>query len=136
MIEVEVLAALAEDDIADEAAIFIEDIVGLVDPRDDAARQGAGTECLEKRRQADRRALAEMLAQVYVSARRPEMQLRRIDALQADGDLRFAVDHHFRLALLAGFLVDGIGALHESARKGARRFCRRARRFLKAEGRR
>src|SRR5258705_11555192 len=136
MIEVEVLAALAEDDIADEAAIFIEDVVGLVDPRDDAARQGAGAECLEKRRQADGRALPEMLAQVYVSARGPEMQLRRVDALQADGDLRFAVDHHFRLALLAGFLVDGIGAFHESARKSAGRLGGRARRLLKGEGRR
>src|SRR3981081_4814668 len=99
MIEVDVLAAFTDDNIADEAAIFIEDVVGLVDPREDAARQCAGAECLEKRRQADRRAFPEMLAQGYVSARRPVMQLRRIDALQADGDLRFCGDYHFWLWL-------------------------------------
>src|SRR5882672_7910395 len=81
MIEVDVLAAFTDDDIADEATVFIEDIVGLVDARDDAARQCANAECLEKRRQADRRAFPEMLAQIYASARRSEMQLRRIDAL-------------------------------------------------------
>src|SRR6266404_1355517 len=136
MIDVDVVAAFADHNIADEAAIFIEDVVGLVDPREDAAGQRAGAECLEKCRQGDGRAFPEMLAQVYVSARRPVMQLRRIDALQTDGDLRFAADHHFRLALLAGLLVDGIGAFHESARKGACRLCRRVRRFLKGEGRR
>src|SRR4051794_2213505 len=104
MIDVDVLAAFADHNVADEAAIFIEDVVGLVHPREDAAWQCAGAECPEKRRQGDGRAFPEMLAQIYVSAWRPVMQLRRIDALQADGDLRFAVDHHFRLALLAGFL--------------------------------